>query len=34
LQSLDTLDDLIAAGNVWDSVVHEAITVLEKEEEG
>ncbi|KAF9068434.1 hypothetical protein BDP27DRAFT_1327344 [Rhodocollybia butyracea] len=29
---LDTLDDLIAAGNVWDSVVQEAMTTLEKDE--
>ncbi|KIK57020.1 hypothetical protein GYMLUDRAFT_87054 [Collybiopsis luxurians FD-317 M1] len=29
---LDTLNDLIAAGNVWDSVVQEAMTTLEKEE--
>ncbi|KAK7445121.1 hypothetical protein VKT23_014989 [Stygiomarasmius scandens] len=31
--SLDTLNELISAGDVWDSVVHEAITILEKEEQ-
>ncbi|KAF5386411.1 hypothetical protein D9757_006676 [Collybiopsis confluens] len=31
-QYLDTLNDLIAAGNVWDSVVQEAMTTLETEE--
>ncbi|KAJ4489092.1 hypothetical protein C8R41DRAFT_835869 [Lentinula lateritia] len=30
---LDTLNDLIAAGNVWDSAVQEAMTTLEKNEE-
>ncbi|KAF5338050.1 hypothetical protein D9758_014257 [Tetrapyrgos nigripes] len=30
--SLDTLNDLISAGDVWDSVVQEVITTLEKEE--
>ncbi|KAJ3774494.1 hypothetical protein FB446DRAFT_728663 [Lentinula raphanica] len=30
---LDTLNDLIAAGDVWDSAVQEAMTTLEKNEE-
>ncbi|THU94925.1 hypothetical protein K435DRAFT_724126 [Dendrothele bispora CBS 962.96] len=30
--SLDTLNDLISAGDVWDSVVQEAIATLEKDE--
>ncbi|KAF9257586.1 hypothetical protein L218DRAFT_981968 [Marasmius fiardii PR-910] len=30
--SLDTLDDLISAGNVWDSVVQEVMTTLEQDE--
>ncbi|KAG7094384.1 hypothetical protein E1B28_007984 [Marasmius oreades] len=30
--SLDTLNDLISAGNVWDSVVQEVMTTLEQDE--
>ncbi|KAL0060356.1 hypothetical protein AAF712_012861 [Marasmius tenuissimus] len=32
LETLDTLNDLIVAGNVWDSVVQEVMTKLEKDE--
>lgn len=31
-QSMDTLNDLVAAGNAWDAVVHDAIALLEGEE--
>jgi hypothetical protein len=31
-QTLETLSDLVAASNVWDSVVQEAITIVDKDE--
>ena len=33
LQSLEVLDDLIKAGNGWHSAVHDAVTILESEEQ-
>ena len=32
LQTLDALNELISAGNVWDSVINEAMSLIEKEE--
>ena len=31
-QTLDALNELISAGNVWDSVINEAMSLIEKEE--
>ena len=32
MQSLHALNELISAGNVWDSAVNEAIVLIENEE--
>lgn len=31
-QTLDAVNELISAGNVWDSAVNEAMAIVEKEE--
>jgi hypothetical protein len=31
-QTMETLDELITAGNVWGSIIHDAITLLEDDE--
>ena len=33
LQSLETLDELVRAGNAWHSAVHDAVTIVESEEQ-
>jgi len=33
LQSLEILDELVRAGNAWHSAVHDAVTIVESEEQ-